>query len=79
MTRSIFQKMTSQDEKYVKCYHAFKKSMINTHMDLMKVIEGNNPHNIPDPKLQLQFLQGWMQAIQTIEDSYGVDTRGVYN
>lgn len=67
--------MTTQDEKYVKCYHAFKKSMLNTYQDLMQIIQDGNPHNLPDPKLQLQFLSGWMQLVQSIEDSYGVDTQ----
>ena len=67
--------MTIQDEKYVKCYIAVKKALLNTHTDLMHIIENKNPHNIPDPKMQLQFLRGWMQVIQSIEDSYGVDTR----
>ena len=67
--------MTSQDEKYVLCYKAVKKGLLNTHNDLMHIIENKNPHNIPDPKMQLQFLRGWMQVIQSIEDSYGVDSR----
>jgi hypothetical protein len=65
--------MSSQDEKYVLCYHAFKKAMVNTHQDLIQIIDTKNPHNLPDPKLQLQFLRGWMQLVQSIEDSYGVD------
>lgn len=67
--------MTSQDEKYAKCYKALKKSILNTHDDLMTVIDKKNPFGIPDPKLQLQFLRGWMQVIQGIEDHYSVDTR----
>jgi hypothetical protein len=67
--------MNTQDEKYVLCYHAFKKAMVNTHNDLIQIIETKNPHNLPDPKLQLQFLRGWMQLVQSIEDSYGVDSR----
>lgn len=67
--------MSEQNEKYALCYQAVKKALLNTHMDLMKVIDDKNPHNIPDPKLQLQFLRGWMQVIQGIEDSYGVNSR----
>jgi hypothetical protein len=67
--------MTTADEKYVLCYKAVKKALLNTHNDLMHIIENKNPHNIPDPKMQLQFLRGWMQVIQSIEDSYGVDSR----
>lgn len=65
--------MTTEDEKYVLCYKAVKKALLNTHMDLINIIETKNPHNIPDPKLQLTFLRGWMQVIQSIEDSYGVN------
>jgi hypothetical protein len=65
--------MNTQDEKYVLCYKAVKKALLNTHEDLISIIDGKNPHNIPDPKLQLTFLRGWMQVIQSIEDSYGVD------
>jgi len=65
--------MSSQDEKYVLCYKAVKKALLNTHDDLISIIDNKNPHNIPDPKLQLTFLRGWMQVIQSIEDSYGVD------
>ena len=67
--------MTSQDEKYALCYHAMKKAMANTYQDLMSVLQKGNPNNIPDPKLQLQFLGGWMQVVQGIEDSYGIDRR----
>jgi hypothetical protein len=65
--------MTTEDEKYVLCYKAFKKALLNTHMDLISIIEDKNPHNIPDPKLQLTFLRGWMQVVQSIEDAYGVN------
>ena len=65
--------MTTEEEKYVKCYHAFKKAMMNTHDDIMHIINTGNPHNIPDPKLQLQFIRGWMQAVQNIEDGYQVN------
>jgi hypothetical protein len=47
--------------------------LLNTHMDLISIIEDKNPHNIPDPKLQLTFLRGWMQVVQSIEDAYGVN------
>ncbi|NDC22433.1 hypothetical protein EBZ57_03655 [bacterium] len=67
--------MSSQDEKYALCYHATKKAMMNTYEDLVGIIQKGNPHNLPDPKLQLQFLSGWMQVIQGIEDSYNVDGR----
>jgi hypothetical protein len=67
--------MTTADEKYVLCYKAVKKALLNTHDDLISIIDSKNPHNIPDPKLQLTFLRGWMQVIQSIEDSYGVDSR----
>ncbi len=67
--------MTNQEEKYAKCYHAVKKAMANTHIDLMTIIQNKNPNNMPDPKLQLQFLRGWMQVIQSIEDAYNVDAR----
>lgn len=65
--------MTTEDEKYALCYKAVKKALFNTHMDLIKIIEDKNPHNLPDPKLQLTFLRGWMQVIQSIEDAYGVN------
>ena len=65
--------MTTQDEKYVLCYKAVKKALLNTHEDLISIIDSKNPHNIPDPKLHLTFLRGWMQVIQSIEDSYGGD------
>jgi hypothetical protein len=67
--------MSNQEEKYALCYHAMKKAMANTYHDLMTVIQKGNPNGIPDPKLQLQFLGGWMQVIQGIEDSYGIDKR----
>lgn len=65
--------MTTEDEKYALCYKAVKKALFNTHMDLIKIIEDKNPYNMPDPKLQLTFLRGWMQVIQGIEDAYGVN------
>ena len=65
--------MTTEDEKYVKCYHAVKKAMMNTHDDIMQIINSGNPHNLPDPKLQLRFLRGWMQVVQNIEDTFQVN------
>jgi len=65
--------MTTEDEKYVLCYHAVKKALMNTHIDLMNIIDKKNPHGLPDPQLQLTFLRGWMQVIQSIEDAYGVN------
>lgn len=67
--------MTTEDEKYVKCYNDVKKALLNTHIDLIDIIEKGNPHNIPDPKLQLTFLRGWMQVIQGIEDTHNVNNR----
>lgn len=67
--------MTTEDEKYALCYKAVKQALLNTHMDLVKVIQSKNPHNIPDPELQLKLLRGWMTVIQDVEDAYKVNQR----
>jgi hypothetical protein len=44
----------------------------NTWLDLNNIIHQGNPHNLPDPKLQLQITNYLIATIRELENKNGL-------
>lgn len=60
--------MESRIEKEALCYNELKAMINNTWLDLNNIIHQGNPHNLPDPKLQLQITNYLIATIRELEN-----------
>ena len=60
--------MESRIEKEAQCYNELKAMVNNTWLDLNNIIHQGNPHNLPDPKLQLQITNYLIATIRELEN-----------
>jgi hypothetical protein len=64
--------MESRIEKEAQCYNELKAMVNNTWLDLNNIIHQGNPHNLPDPKLQLQITNYLIATIRELENKNGL-------
>lgn len=64
--------MESRIEKEALCYNELKAMINNTWLDLNNIIHQGNPHNLPDPKLQLQITNYLIATIRELENKNGL-------
>jgi hypothetical protein len=64
--------MESRIEKEAQCYNELKAMINNTWLDLNNIIHQGNPHNLPDPKLQLQITNYLIATIRELENKNGL-------
>lgn len=64
--------MESRIEKEALCYNELKAMINNTWLDLNNIIHQGNPHNLPDPKLQLQVTNYLIATIRELENKNGL-------
>ena len=64
--------MESKIEKEALCYNELKAMINNTWLDLNNIIHQGNPHNLPDPKLQLQITNYLIATIRELENKNGL-------
>ena len=64
--------MESRIEKEAQCYNELKGMINNTWLDLNNIIHQGNPHNLPDPKLQLQITNYLIATIRELENKNGL-------
>jgi len=64
--------MESRIEKEAFCYNELKAMINNTWLDLNNIIHQGNPHNLPDPKLQLQITNYLIATIRELENKNGL-------
>lgn len=64
--------MESRIEKEALCYNELKAMINNTWLDLNNIIYQGNPHNLPDPKLQLQITNYLIATIRELENKNGL-------
>lgn len=64
--------MESRIEKEALCYNELKAMVNNTWLDLNNIIHQGNPHNLPDPKLQLQITNYLIATIRELENKNGL-------
>lgn len=64
--------MESRIEKEALCYNELKSMINNTWLDLNNIIHQGNPHNLPDPKLQLQITNYLIATIRELENKNGL-------
>jgi predicted phage-related endonuclease len=64
--------MESRIEKEAQCYNELKDMINNTWLDLNNIIHQGNPHNLPDPKLQLQITNYLIATIRELENKNGL-------
>jgi hypothetical protein len=58
----------NQTEKEAKCYNELKLIINRTQQDLLTILAQGNPHNLPDPKLQLQITNYMIATIKELEN-----------
>lgn len=58
----------NQTEKEAKCYNELKLIINRTQQDLLTILSQGNPHNLPDPKLQLQITNYMIATIKELEN-----------